>query len=66
MTGMNGTIYVEFAGADAPKITVGAGTGAFGVDPWKAAGKDVAWQAEQAEFLKRAAPADREALDQDQ
>jgi hypothetical protein len=45
---------------------VDAGSGAYGIDPWKAALTDAEWRAEQAEFLDLAAAADSEAIDQDQ
>ena len=66
MTGA-GTIYVHFhEPAAPPEVLVDAGSGAFGVDPWKAAAADVQWRAEQAEFVDLAGAADTEAIDQDQ
>lgn len=62
-----GTIYVHFPEhAASPEVLVDAGSGAYGVDPWKAAAADTEWRAEQAEFLDLASAADTEAIDQDQ
>jgi hypothetical protein len=62
-----GTIYVIFPEPAAPtEVVVDAGSGAYGVDPWKAAASDIEWRAEQSEFLDLASAADTEAIDQDQ